>query len=211
MLAGVRPTIRFASAPIARTTFVLASIATTDGSLMTIPRSRTWTSVLAVPRSIPMSREKRPRKRSSMCGQVLRAVGSRPVGSLRLHGAGALLDRALGSGGESPCSIPGLPGRAGRPSTRRQRAVETRICGLCMGNAPIALNPAQTHGPYPLTSRETCRGSSVSGLIPMHRPNFRHRLPLARGHAELNPRAQPARRSGRSKATPRSRNEIHAS
>ena len=66
--AGVRPTIRFASAPIARTRFVLASMATTDGSEMTIPRSRTWTSVLAVPRSIPMSREKRPRSRSSMLG-----------------------------------------------------------------------------------------------------------------------------------------------
>ncbi len=58
MLAGVRPTIRFASAPMASTFFVFASIATTLGSLMTIPRFRTWTSVLAVPRSIPMSREK---------------------------------------------------------------------------------------------------------------------------------------------------------
>ena len=66
MLAGVRPTIRLASAPTARTRLVLASMATTDGSLMTIPRSRTWTSVLAVPRSIPMSREKRPRIRSSI-------------------------------------------------------------------------------------------------------------------------------------------------
>jgi hypothetical protein len=66
MLAGVRPTIRFASAPIARTRLERASIATTDGSLMTIPRSFTWTSVLAVPRSIPMSRENRPRRRSSM-------------------------------------------------------------------------------------------------------------------------------------------------
>ena len=66
MLAGVRPTIRFASAPTARTRFVLASMATTDGSLMTIPRSRTWTSVFAVPRSIPMSREKKPRIRSSI-------------------------------------------------------------------------------------------------------------------------------------------------
>ena len=66
MLAGVRPTIRLASAPTASTRFVLASMATTDGSLMTIPRSRTWTRVLAVPRSIPMSREKRPRIRSSI-------------------------------------------------------------------------------------------------------------------------------------------------
>src|SRR5215213_428648 len=66
MFAGVRPTIRFASAPIARTRFVRASIATTDGSLMTMPRSRTCTSVFAVPRSIPMSRENRPRIRSSI-------------------------------------------------------------------------------------------------------------------------------------------------
>src|SRR6266705_1587682 len=43
MFAGVRPTIRFASAPMARTRFVFASIATTDGSLITIPRSRTGT------------------------------------------------------------------------------------------------------------------------------------------------------------------------
>ena len=41
MLAGVRPTIRLASAPIARTRFERASIATTDGSLMTMPRSFT--------------------------------------------------------------------------------------------------------------------------------------------------------------------------
>ena len=61
------------------TRLVFASIATTDGSLMTIPRSRTWTSVLAVPRSIPMSREKRPRRRSSMVGGGL--VGSRCGGS----------------------------------------------------------------------------------------------------------------------------------
>ena len=39
--AGVRPTIRLASAPIARTFFVFASIATTLGSLMTMPRLRT--------------------------------------------------------------------------------------------------------------------------------------------------------------------------
>ena len=66
MLAGVRPTIRFASAPIASTFLVFASMATTLGSLITMPRSRTWTSVLAVPRSIPMSREKMPRSASNM-------------------------------------------------------------------------------------------------------------------------------------------------
>ena len=73
MFAGVRPTIRFASAPIARTRFVRESIATTLGSLMTMPRSRTWTSVLAVPRSIPMSRENRPSRASNMEAVVLQA------------------------------------------------------------------------------------------------------------------------------------------
>ena len=57
MLAGVRPTIRFASAPIASTFLVArvdrhhARLADHDAS------SRTCTNVLAVPRSIPMSRE----------------------------------------------------------------------------------------------------------------------------------------------------------
>ena len=60
MLAGVRPTIRLASAPTASGRLVLASIATTDGSLMTMPLPRTSTSVFAVPRSMPMSRENRP-------------------------------------------------------------------------------------------------------------------------------------------------------
>src|SRR3954465_8871722 len=82
--AGVRPTIRFASAPTARTFLDFASIATTLGSLMTIPRSRTWTRVFAVPRSMPMSREKRPSRASSMAAELVlwlvaeRAVGVRP-------------------------------------------------------------------------------------------------------------------------------------
>jgi len=53
--AGVRPTMRFASAPMARTRFDTRSIATTDGSSMTMPRPRTLTSVFAVPRSMAMS------------------------------------------------------------------------------------------------------------------------------------------------------------
>src|SRR5947207_8939472 len=63
--AGVRPTIRLASAPIARIAPVRASFATTEGSLMTMPRPRTWTSVFAVPRSTPTSRETKPKSESS--------------------------------------------------------------------------------------------------------------------------------------------------
>ena len=39
---------------------VLLSIATQEGSLITIPFPLTWTIVLAVPRSMPMSKEKKP-------------------------------------------------------------------------------------------------------------------------------------------------------
>ena len=62
---GVRPTISRASAPIASGRRVRLLIATQDGSLITIPRSRTATRVLAVPRSIPMSRENSPKNQSS--------------------------------------------------------------------------------------------------------------------------------------------------
>src|SRR3954447_17807742 len=56
MWPGVRPIIRFASAPTAsgRPSFTL--IATTEGSFRTMPRPRTYTRVLAVPRSTAMSR-----------------------------------------------------------------------------------------------------------------------------------------------------------
>ena len=132
MLAGVRPTIRFASAPIARTRFVLASIATTDGSLITIPRSRTWTRVLAVPRSIPMSREKRPRKRSSMTAGRSFAVWGR-AGSQRLRGR-ARADRALGVVGAVPRPVeqPAQYTR-GRPDAPRESASS---CGWAV-RAPV--------------------------------------------------------------------------
>ena len=118
MLAGVRPTIRLASAPTARTRFVLASMATTDGSLITIPRSRTWTRVLAVPRSIPMSREKRPRIRSSMLGAGPSCVGRRVRGvASRARSRGrrcrAVARKTGWVGRAAAGSIPGRPA-AGR-------------------------------------------------------------------------------------------------
>ena len=56
MLPGVRPIIFLASAPTARMPPVFVLMATTDGSLRTMPRPLTYTSVLAVPRSTAMSR-----------------------------------------------------------------------------------------------------------------------------------------------------------
>jgi hypothetical protein len=55
IVAGVRPIIRSASAPTACTSPLSTSEATTEGSDTTIPLPPTYTSVLAVPRSIAMS------------------------------------------------------------------------------------------------------------------------------------------------------------
>src|SRR3954463_4845775 len=64
IVAGVRPIIRWASAPTAWTSPVRWSIATTEGSDNTMPRPRTYTSVFAVPRSTAMSRPPKPLKLS---------------------------------------------------------------------------------------------------------------------------------------------------
>ena len=56
MWAGVRPIMRLASMPTARGRPSRTLTATTDGSFSTMPRPRTYTTVLAVPRSTAMSR-----------------------------------------------------------------------------------------------------------------------------------------------------------
>src|SRR5512135_2565527 len=63
MLPGVRPIIRLASTPTATMAPVLVFSATTEGSLSTMPRPRTYTRVFAVPRSTAMSR---PRNASAL-------------------------------------------------------------------------------------------------------------------------------------------------
>ena len=63
MLPGVRPSIAFASWPTASTEWSAWWIATIDGSLRTMPSPRTYTSVLAVPRSTARSFEKSPASR----------------------------------------------------------------------------------------------------------------------------------------------------
>ena len=66
---GVLPSIAFAVLPTAMpsrsTSLVSFLTATTLGSFRTIPRPRTLTSVFAVPRSMPISTEKRPRVHST--------------------------------------------------------------------------------------------------------------------------------------------------
>jgi hypothetical protein len=60
IVPGVRPSMRLASMPTAWTSAERESIATTDGSESTMPRPRTYTRVLAVPRSTAMSRPPMP-------------------------------------------------------------------------------------------------------------------------------------------------------
>ena len=62
MEPGVRPIMRLASAPTASTRLSLLSMATTEGSLITIPWPRTATSVLAVPRSMARSPPYSPKR-----------------------------------------------------------------------------------------------------------------------------------------------------
>ncbi len=62
MLPGVRPSISFASVPTASIRPLILLNATMDGSLTTMPRPRAKTQVLAVPRSMARSWEKRAEK-----------------------------------------------------------------------------------------------------------------------------------------------------
>src|SRR6266516_4124845 len=74
MLPGVRPSISLASMPTASMRPVTLFMATIDGSLTTMPRPRAKTQVLAVPRSMARSWEKRARKDANTRGQQARLV-----------------------------------------------------------------------------------------------------------------------------------------
>jgi hypothetical protein len=93
-----------ASSPTARTWLLPARTATTDGSRRTIPWSLTYTSVLAVPRSIPISFENNPKTPLN--------IKSRPsILALRLHQRSNRLSTPLWLGpvftsvGEPQCLI----------------------------------------------------------------------------------------------------------
>src|SRR5207245_195060 len=67
MLPGVRPSISLASLPTASTSLVFLLSATIEGSLTTMPLPRAYTSVLAVPRSMARSLEKRLKSERRLC------------------------------------------------------------------------------------------------------------------------------------------------
>src|SRR4030043_673237 len=100
---GVRPIISFASAPIANGIRVRLSIATHDGSLITMPLPRTFTRVLAVPRSMPISNEKKPKSQlrglnANFCSWLFQPRGEWLKLNHRNHYTITHLDRMYGKG-----------------------------------------------------------------------------------------------------------------
>src|ERR1017187_9969471 len=74
MLPGVRPSISFASLPTASTSPLFLLMATMDGSLTTMPLFLANTSVLAVPRSMARSDEKRLKRERRFIGKLARLL-----------------------------------------------------------------------------------------------------------------------------------------
>ena len=73
MFPGVRPSMSFASFPIASTSLVTLLIATMEGSFTTTPLPFAYTSVFAVPRSMARSEEKRLNNERSFISRGLAA------------------------------------------------------------------------------------------------------------------------------------------
>src|ERR1700742_1400056 len=128
MLPGVRPIIRLASMPTATIWPLLVLRATTDGSLSTIPRPRTYTSVLAVPRSTAMSR---PRTAIALLmGRATFPVGRCCAGqTLRAGQVDWRLDKYFGGHAALVAGSRGLPRLdrgSGLPRLDRVRRVQGR-------------------------------------------------------------------------------------
>src|SRR5690242_20193047 len=135
MLPGVRPIIFFASAPTARMPPVLVLIATTDGSLSTIPRPLTYTSVLAVPRSTAMSR---PMNDIEFPIRIRLAFPSGALDSFRWGGEGGCCD--------VKAYIVVSPARTLREGLRHCHQMTLRLaCGD--GRSGVGVPPNATHMP----------------------------------------------------------------
>src|SRR6476661_6893715 len=122
MWSGVRPIIFLASMPTASGRPSRAFTATTDGSSSTTPRPRTYTSVLAVPRSTAMSRPMKlfamPREPSQVGwnGGKWGQHSRRPTLRLRSAGRSSRQD-TRGAGGTG---VNGLPGGAAADDLRAE-------------------------------------------------------------------------------------------
>ena len=166
MWLGVRPIIRLASMPTASGRSSLMLTATTDGSLSTMPRPRTYTRVLAVPRSTAMSR---PKKRGE---EVVRHAEGLLVGGSEVV--------AYGYWAEQPRASP--PRRHRRRPLRRSTATAvsagknsaisrsadsapsepwTRFSVVSMARSPRMVPGAAFAGLVaPISVRTTCQVSS---------------------------------------------------
>ena len=142
MLAGVRPTIRLASAPTASTRLVLASMATTDGSLMTMPAIADVDQRVGRPEVDPdVAGEDAEDPVEHVAGGSFvrrgRGFGGRGAGAGRRRRSRGGPRGGIHSPGRagSPRSIPGRPWRGRRAA---QSAARARVARPVERHAPVA-------------------------------------------------------------------------
>ncbi len=137
MLSGVRPSMALAFAPTASTSRVplRARTATTDGSSVTMPRPSTWTSVLAVPRSIAISSEKTLATRRRMKLEAFGTVSDRHDRRARARGAGH--NQACHSGTKVAVSF--RASRTKEPCEGAKRHIRPNAGSRSASHAPIRM------------------------------------------------------------------------
>ena len=145
IVPGVLPSMRFASTPTACTSPVRWSIATTDGSESTIPRPRTYTSVLAVPRSTAMSRPPKPVR------DLNQAMGARVYLCLFQQISARAARAARGE------ARPGAPRRSGSRPRSARRAVRR-----APGSRTRPRGPPTPHSPDTSSRSSAVRGLNVT-------------------------------------------------
>src|ERR1700722_4751103 len=150
MFDGVRPIIRFASAPTASGRPSLMSTATTDGSLRTMPRPRTYTSVLAVPRSTAMSRPRRERRFSAIVEALPRNTGWVPASTAPLM----VRPQAMG--------LRGGP-QGGRTKSPIRPAITPALAGCCVAWALRGRQVREEEGDFP--RRRLVRVGAVNEVL----------------------------------------------
>src|SRR3954466_3025772 len=158
--------MRFASIPTAWTSCVRASIATTDRSDRPTPRPRTYTSVLAVPRSTAMSRppkpvryEKKPMRRSAHA----RRAAEPPRALSVSKGPAAEMARKRAFNGAPRTASQRVEQRA-QARERQPDDVQVVAFDALHQRPAVALDGVAPGAPLPLTGRHVAVERHVVGV-----------------------------------------------
>src|ERR1035437_9692331 len=142
MPSGVRPSMRFASRPTPLIFLVSRSIATTEGSLSTMPSPFTYTSVLAVPRSTAMAlagKNEPDLKKGQRMYVLTRAIIRDASGSGWAKGNVWVYESKLGLFAGASNS---RTGEASSAQGDGGAAIERRAPGQKQGDRPLAAPPS---------------------------------------------------------------------